>query len=245
MEKLPKRLKAVAAKVPPGKTVADIGTDHAMLPLYLVQSGISLRVIATDVNKGPFQKAKAVVRLQGLEDHIDIRLGNGLTVFEPGEAEVIVISGLGGFTIVDIFEQSPDTLKEVETLVLSPATHECEVRKWLTKNNWLITDEDLVKDQDRLYQIIVAVQDKALADCKLTTHQGLTDLEYEVGPIIIGEKHPLLKEYLETKLKKYEKAVEGLQHSESAQSAAKIRSLLVSLEEIRGLIQSLDENRED
>jgi len=245
VEKLPKRLKAVAAKVPPGKTVADIGTDHAMLPIYLVQSGISPRVIATDINKGPFQKAKAVVRLQGLEDHIDIRLGNGLSVFQPGEAEVVVISGLGGFTIVDIFEQSPDILPKVETLVLSPATHEGEVRKWLTRNNWIITDEDLVKDQDRIYQIIVAEQNKALTDCRLTNLKQLTNLEYEIGPINIGEKHPLLKEYLGVKLQKYEKAIEGLQNSESAKSAAKIERLLVSIEEIRGLIQLLDEGRED
>jgi tRNA (adenine22-N1)-methyltransferase len=65
MEKLPKRLKAAASLIPPGKTVADIGTDHALMPMYLVQSGITSNVIATDINKGPFQRAKAVVRLQG------------------------------------------------------------------------------------------------------------------------------------------------------------------------------------
>ena len=237
MEKLVKRLRAVAALIPPGKKVADIGTDHAMLPIFLIQSETAAGVIASDINKGPFQRAKTIVHLQGLEDFIDIRLGNGLKVLEPGEVQVIVISGLGGFTIVDIFNECPQVLEKVETLVLSPATHESEVRRWLKEKGWQIKDEDLVEDQNRIYQIIQA--------CPNGNHrqEEWTELEYDVGPIIIKKRHPLLKEYLERKLKKYEQAVNSLMNSQSLESAKKTRSLRNTMEELCKLIDLLPNAR--
>ena len=263
MERLPKRLKAVAAKIPPGKIVADIGTDHAKMPLYLVQSGQTSKVIATDINEGPFQRAKAIVGHQGLQDSIEVRLGNGLKALRPGEAQVLVVSGLGGYTIVDIFNASPEVLKEIETLVLSPATHEVEVRKWLRENNWEIIDEGIVEDQGKFYQVIVAQQlPGSNTERVLLEQQHLTDftresaggeaaetqwpyLSLEVGPINLREKHPLLKEYLGIKLKKYEKAVSCLRNSQSAQSAKRRKDFLCTIEEIKNYLELLGKDREE
>lgn len=232
MEKLPKRLQAVVSLIPPCKLVADIGTDHAKIPISLIQSGITSKVIASDIHQGPFQKAKAVICLQGLEEQIDLRLGNGLKVLQPGEAEVIVISGLGGFTIIDIFQESPEILETAETLVLSPASHEGDVRRWLREKGWGIEKEDLVEDQGRIYQII------QLANRGWVEEERWTELEYEVGPMIIREKHPLLKEYLQRKLKKYVQAVQGLNCSQSRESLEKAEALSDKIEEILQLLAS-------
>lgn len=233
MEKLPRRLEAVVSLIPLGKRVADIGTDHALLPIYLVQSGTALRVIASDINRGPFQRAKTIVGLQGLEDSIDVRLGNGLEILEPGEVDVIVISGLGGYTIVDIFNACPEVVEQLDTLVLSPASHEAEVRRWLLENGWKLNDEELVKDQGKIYQVIKAEHGSQ-------EYQAVTDLEYEVGPINLRKRHPLLKEYLLQKLKKYEKVRNSLALSQSIQSLEKGAKLLTSIEEIRSQLATLD-----
>lgn len=240
MEKLPKRLKVLATMIPLGKTVADIGTDHAILPLNLIKSGIAVKVIASDINRGPFQKARAFVRFQEFEDYIDVRLGNGLKVLKPGEAEVVVISGLGGNTMVEILEASPEILDKAESLILNPATHPSEVRRWLQKNNWRLKDEKLVEDQGKLYQIISASRSEGI---QLT--QGLSEIEYEVGPIILRKSDPLLKEYLQQKLKKYEKAVYNLNLSQSRKSAEKRDRLLSSIDDIRKLLMSFPECKEE
>ena len=227
MEKLPNRLKGVASLIPCGKTVADIGTDHALIPIYLVQSGIALKVIASDINKAPFRRARTIVRLHGLEDLIDMRMGDGLKILKPGEAETIVISGLGGLTIIDILNASPEVLEKAETLVLSPATHESEVRHWLKDKGWQLADEELVEDHDRIYQILQATPEGKRQD------ENWTELEYEVGPVILRKRHLLLKEYLSRKLKKYEKAVNNLRYSQSLQSAEKRKKILGLMEDIR------------
>lgn len=243
MERLPKRLKAVVSLIPPGKRVADIGTDHALLPIYLVKSGRDLGVIASEINQGPFLRAKENVRLQGLEEAIDVRLGNGLEILKPGEAEVIVISGLGGYTIVDIFNASSQVLEQVESLVLSPASHEAEVRRWLKDNGWQLNNEELVKDQGRIYQIIQA--ELMGLEPGLQGSQPVTELEYDVGPINLRKKHPLLKEYLLKKLKKYETAKKNLGLSQSIQSQEKAEKLRISIEEIRNQLAVLGSIQED
>lgn len=233
MEKLPKRLQAVVSLIPPGKRVADIGTDHALLPIYLVQSGTALSVIASDINEGPFQRARTIVGLQGLEDSIDVRLGSGLEILEPGEVDVIVISGLGGYTMVDIFNARPEVLEQVDTLVLSPASHEAEVRRWLLNNGWRLNDEELVMDQGKIYQVIGAEHGSQEI-------QAFTDLEYEVGPINLRKRHLLLKEYLLQKSKKYEKVSNNLALSQSSQSLEKRAKFHTIIEEICSKLATLD-----
>ncbi|HHX94441.1 MAG TPA: SAM-dependent methyltransferase [Clostridia bacterium] len=233
MEKLPKRLRAVASVVPPCKTAADIGTDHGLLAVYLIQSGIASRVVASDINPGPYQKAKARICISGLEDFIDVRLGNGLNVLQPGEAEVIIISGLGGYTIVEILNEGQAVLKEADVLVLNPVTHQSEVRHWLKENGWKLSDEELVEDQGRLYQVIAACPDRG------NESESWSQLEYDAGPLIIRKRHPLLKEYLRRKLKKYERAVDNLKKSPSPLSVQKRKKLMSSVAEIKTLLASL------
>lgn len=232
MDTLPKRLAAVASLVPPGKAVADIGTDHGFLPVYLIKSGSAKKVIASDIRRGPFEKARKYIHFEGLEDYVDVRLGGGLDVLSPGEVEVVVIAGLGGNTIVEILEEGSGFLADVETLVLNPVTHQSEVRQWLSKNGWRLMEEDVVEDQGRLYQVISA-SPGAQPEAK---EWGW--LDYDVGPLILRKRHPLLKEYLKRKLKKYERAVNNLKQGNSGKKQ-RLCTLLSHIEDIKVALKAL------
>ena len=153
---LDKRLSAVAALVRRGSTVADIGTDHAYLPVYLVQSGACPRAVAADLREGPLAAAREHVAAAGLSDVIDTRLGDGLSPLAPGEADDIVIAGMGGDTVADILAAC-DWVKDARyNLVLQPMTHPERLRAWLLQNGFVITAETPVWEGRRFYHVCAA-----------------------------------------------------------------------------------------
>jgi tRNA (adenine22-N1)-methyltransferase len=152
------RLAALAAFVPQGMRLADIGTDHAYLPIELVQDNVIVSAIAGDVHVGPYKAAKEHVEALGLEQRISVRLGNGMAVISPGEVEIVVIAGMGGQTIIEILNNNPEVTKSLNRLILQPMVAAASVRRWLEKNGWHIVDEQLVQDDGRLYEIVVAEQ---------------------------------------------------------------------------------------
>ncbi|MBC7324419.1 MAG: SAM-dependent methyltransferase, partial [Moorella sp. (in: Bacteria)] len=129
--RLPKRLAAIAEFVPPGKVAADIGTDHAYLPVYLVQTGRSPRVIATELNEKPWMRARFWVSSFHLEDKIEVRLGAGLQVLSPGEVQVVVVAGMGQNTIRELLAATPAVLYRLERLILQPMSDAGNLRLWL------------------------------------------------------------------------------------------------------------------
>ena len=155
MIKLSKRLQQIADFVPLGTKVADVGTDHALLPCYLVLEKISPSAIASDMNKGPLEVAKKQVRALLLADRISVRLGNGLETIKPLEVETVTIAGMGGTTIKDILERSPEVVKGLQRLVLQPNVASLAIRVWALNNGWHILDEELVYEDERFYEIIV------------------------------------------------------------------------------------------
>lgn len=114
------RLEAIAALVPQNCVVADIGTDHAYLPVWLMQKGLIKAAIAADIAEGPCKAAQTNIGMYGLKDKIEVRRGSGLTVLKPGEADGAVIAGMGGSTIVQILEESPDVAKTLKFLIVQP-----------------------------------------------------------------------------------------------------------------------------
>ncbi|OTA40317.1 MAG: hypothetical protein A6D92_19525, partial [Symbiobacterium thermophilum] len=170
---LPPRLAAVARHVPPGRPFADIGTDHAYLPVHLVQSGRVPRAVAGDVRPGPLQAARATVAAAGLTDRIDVRLGSGLTVLAPGEAACVAICGMGGPLIARILAEGP--LTGVERLVLQPMGGEAQLRRWLAESGWRLVAEEIVADGGRLYPVLVAEPGR----------MSLSRMEEEVGPLLL------------------------------------------------------------
>ena len=108
------RLEAIAALVPQNCVVADIGTDHAYLPVWLMHKGLIKAAIAADIAEGPCRAAQTNIGMYGLKDKIEVRRGSGLTVLKPGEADGAVIAGMGGSTIVQILEESTDVAKALK-----------------------------------------------------------------------------------------------------------------------------------
>src|SRR5690554_5245123 len=142
--KLTPRLQAIAELIPPGSVVADIGTDHAYLPVYLLQEQICRRAIAADVKEAPLAQAQETVAAFNCHQKIDLRLGDGLDVLkEEDQVDTIVIAGLGGRTIVRILEKGQEKLKNIKRLILQPMNEAGCLRLYLAKNGFAIVTETL------------------------------------------------------------------------------------------------------
>ncbi len=153
------RLAAAASFGRKGKRVADIGTDHASLPIFLVGNGISNIALACDINIGPLNAAKKNIDAAGLSDKIDTKLTDGLEGIADFQPEDIYILGMGGELIWRIINDSDLPRNAGVRLILQPMTHTHDLRRGLYENGFNIVDETLVRDRDRIYQIIVAEYD--------------------------------------------------------------------------------------
>ncbi len=165
---LDNRMKKIADCVPVGSVVADVGTDHGKLPIYLAQTGKIERAVASDINEMPLNKAVSNVKKYGLEDKIDTYLTNGLIGIEKFSPDCVVIAGMGGELIEQILDES-NVDKEGTIFVLQPMTKEAHLRRYLSENGYLITDEHIAKDR-KIYQIICAKytgESYSLTPCEL------------------------------------------------------------------------------
>lgn len=174
-----KRLLCAAAMVRTGGTVADIGTDHAHLPVWLIRNGICETAIAADIGEGPAAAARRTVADAGLDDRIEVRVGDGLTVVAPEEATEIVIAGMGGETIVDILSAAPWLRDGADRrLILQPMTKTVELRSWLYENGFSIEEEHLIIDGRHLYCVMaVAFTDAPMPASPLAPYVGALSAE--------------------------------------------------------------------
>ena len=217
------RLAAIAARVPPGSRLADIGTDHAYLPAYLLLEGTIPCAVASDVNRGPLDRGRETARLAGVEDKIDFRLSDGLNGLREDEADVIVIAGMGGELIARILSEAPWTREKL--LLLQPMTAQPELRQWLNGNGYRIEGETVVLEGEKLYVIL--------------TVRGGTDEPYTVGERWagrqrMGEDSPLRLDYLNDLLRRRCRALEGMERgSVPPEMVEKERNLIGQLEQLR------------
>lgn len=161
--RLTARLAAVAAQVPAGARLADIGTDHALLPVALALDGRVASALAVDVRPGAVAAARRTVRRWDVASRVTVRCGDGLAAVAPGEADTIVVSGLGGPAIVAILTAAPAVLASVRRLVLAPQSGAWHVRRWLLAGGWDLRAEALVADRGRDYLVLVAERGAAAA----------------------------------------------------------------------------------
>ncbi|MGO4887209.1 tRNA (adenine(22)-N(1))-methyltransferase [Anaerobacillus sp. MEB173] len=154
--KLSERLNSVVEKIPAGAFIADIGSDHAYLPCYAYLQGKIRGGIAGEVNDGPFQSAISQVKKSGLEQVISVRKGNGLEVIEKAEADTITICGMGGSLITQILEEGKGKLEGVQRLVLQPNVAADTIRVWLKDHDWELLSEDILEEDGKVYEILVA-----------------------------------------------------------------------------------------
>lgn len=207
--RLPARLRAVAGAVPSCRVLADIGTDHGYVPAALLLAGRAERAVAADLRPGPLESAKRTARLCGVEDRIDFRLGDGLRVLAPGEADCAVVAGMGGETVAAILAAAP-WAREGLTLILQPASRAELLRRWLPENGYAIRAERLAEDRGRLYPILT-VSGGAMAP--------LTEAEAWGGARLEGD--PLRGRYLEERAARLERAAGGLARSPAPEARAK------------------------
>lgn len=157
MIKLDARLKMAAEEVRPGKRIADIGTDHAYLPAFLIENNICPSAIAADIGKGPLENARKVTSTsKDLSDRIELRLSDGLKEIKEDEVDDIVIAGMGGILIAEILTAAPWVKDENKRLILQPMSHAEDVRKYLCENGFEIIKEKACTDGRHNYIIIVA-----------------------------------------------------------------------------------------
>ena len=148
------RLKKIAGLLPDkAKTLADIGTDHAYLPVYCLLNGICENAIAMDVNEGPLKRAEENTKKYNLEDKISLRLSDGIQKLKKGEADVIVIAGMGGLLIQKILEDGKDILTLGTKLILQPMIAQEELREYLFSNGYAIENEYVVSEGSKFYNI--------------------------------------------------------------------------------------------
>ncbi|WP_027825618.1 tRNA (adenine(22)-N(1))-methyltransferase [Lactobacillus psittaci] len=176
------RLAHLAAMVDENTRLADIGTDHAYLPIDLVKSGKIQFAIASDVAKGPLDNAKTDILEAGLSNQIQTRLGSGLETIKPEDKiETVVIAGMGGKLMTDLLEAAKEKDELYPTLILEPNIGESGVRKWLMEHNYQIIQEEIIDTAGHIYELI-----KAILTDKM--HQ-LSDKEILFGPFLLKEKN--------------------------------------------------------
>lgn len=199
------RLSAVAEMVRSGTRFADIGTDHAYLPAYLLLEGKIQYAVCSDLRKGPLKNAEETVQKYGLLDKVDLRLSDGLDNFKNGEVNEIAVAGMGGLLISEFIERT-DWLKNSDVhLILQPMTHAEDLRKILYQNGFYIEKEVAVKDKDKFYIILSAYYN--------ATPKNLTDFECIIGEIS-KNTDSVSKEYIASLLKKYTVKCEMLKKAE-------------------------------
>lgn len=161
--RLSPRLAAVADRVPLGARLADIGADHAYLPVALAAADRIASAVAIDVRPGAVAQAQRTVARWPAGARVEVRLGDGLAVVAPGEVDAVVVAGLGGPAIVAILDAAPDVLARVGRLVLAPQSGGWRVRRWLLAHGWALVDEALVVDAGRAYLVVAAAPGDAAA----------------------------------------------------------------------------------
>ncbi|MGT2924302.1 tRNA (adenine(22)-N(1))-methyltransferase [Streptococcus caviae] len=195
---LSERLQEIAGFVPQGARLLDVGSDHAYLPLYLLEKGWIDYAIAGEVAKGPYSSAAENVDQAGLSERVDVRLADGLAAFTAvDKIDVITICGMGGRLIAEILEAGKAKLALVEQLILQPNNCEDELRLWLMANGFAITAEKMVADKQKYYEILVAEKGQ----------MTLSDLDLRFGPCLRQELSAVFKARWQKELSKLEQAL--------------------------------------
>lgn len=229
---LSNRLLEIIKFVPNDSSVADIGTDHGYIPVYLIQNSISKKVIASDISPGSLDKTIEYVDQLDLKDKIDPRLGDGLKILKPYEVDTVIFAGMGGILIAKLLEDNKEVSDTIENFIFQPMVASKELRQYLVNNGYIIVDESLAKEGRRFYEIIFAKKGKGKIQ---------REIHYEIGHQLIEKKHPLLKEFLENKKEGIKEIINKLgdNHSDNTKERTKeLEDILGRYKEVEKEIES-------
>lgn len=194
------RLAAVAAAVPVGARVADVGTDHAQLLAWLVAHGRIATGIGIDVNAGPLAQAQRTLAAAGL-GAVELRRGDGLQPLQPGEVDVVVLAGMGGARMVRLLEASPAVVDGLRALVLQPNTEWGVVRRWVVARGLVLAGETMVEDRGKFY-VVLDVRGPGTSEVATL----MSNDELELGPWLLVERPPAFLAWLRHELARTERA---------------------------------------
>ena len=185
---LSERLERIAGYTHKCRLVADIGTDHAYIPIYLAKSGIADKIIASDVSLPSLKKAEANVKTEGCADKVECRLGDGLSVISDDEiVNIVIAAGMGGMLMIHTLKANEKALNSAEKLILQPQKDNNAVRMFVHKKGFKITADDIFKDEGKIYNIMV---------CEKGQDVPYSTEEYIFGKIPVKEKNPVLAEFI-------------------------------------------------
>lgn len=210
--KLSDRLLAIAQLIPPSGGVADVGTDHGYIPVWLVQNGHNGKLFATDINIAPLEHAKQTATEYGLDDKIEFQLCDGLAALNGTDLSTVIIAGMGGESIAEILSGAPWVKEQNTLLILQPMSKSSLLRKWLFENGFRVLSEQLV-DDGKVYEILTA---------QAGEDEPYSPAELQTGHKRLISSDPLFAKQLTLLVKKFERAVFGL--SSSVKPEARARS---------------------
>ena len=185
---LSKRLEAIVKLAGTRHCVADVGTDHGYIPIYMTEHHLTEKAIAMDVNKGPLERAQRNIRAYRMEQQITTRLSDGVAKLKVMEADCVIIAGMGGLLTIRILEAGKEILTTVPAMILQPQSEIGQVRKFLAEHGYRITAEDMVLDEGKYYPMMRVEHG---------SQEEWTEQEYAFGKYLIVSDNPVLLEFLE------------------------------------------------
>ena len=223
---LSKRLQAVADLVSEGLVVADVGTDHGYIPIYLIETKKSPKAFAMDVNKGPLLRAKEHIAEHGLTSSIDTRLSDGVRALKKGECECVVVAGMGGALTIKIMEEGKEIFRNLKEFVLQPQSELQKVRTYLYENAYSIVEENMVLDDGKFYPMFRVINGqsqeyhaielcygKLLLEQKNAALKNFLEKEKAVKKLILSNLEQSFGEHIETRRKEIQEELEGIEYA--------------------------------
>lgn len=230
---LSKRLLMSASMVSKGNRVADIGCDHAHTSIWLIQQGIAKNCIAMDLRKGPLAHADENIRMCRCENEIQTRLSDGLTALKPGEADCILITGMGGGLMTRILTDGLECVEQAQELILQPQSDQGAVRRFIYSHGFSISEERCCKDYGKFYISIHAVKGKKL-------EEPYSDSEFEFGRILPAEGNPVYRDYLQNEYRKALLVKEQLETNETEKARERLPEFNFGLDLLKQAINKFE-----
>ncbi len=221
------RLRAIADLISPCHSMADIGTDHAYLPVWLCLNNLCDTAIAADINQGPLDRAEETVRRFGLTDRVFLRLGSGAEPISPGEADAIVIAGMGGLLIGELLKAKPEVFRDAKQILLQPMSSIPELREDLYRMGYSIQTEILVPEEEKLYHILSVEQKPESGTFSRT--------DFLLGKRLTETRPEHFEEYLEKQRMRFTRKLKGLKAGKTVDETA-IAETAATLHKIEELL---------
>lgn len=229
MVKISRRMKRLASLVSEGAVLADVGTDHGYLPIYLLQAGRIRRAFALDIKEGPLLRAKEHIRAFGLEDYITVRRSDGVAALLAGEADSVLIAGMGGGTMLHILEEGKEVILAAKELILQPQSEISRVREYICRNGYRIDREDMVYEDGKYYPMLHVIC-KGCGDgfsCgDFSKQEWQMFLRY--GKCLFDGGGGVLGQYLKDQIKQYEAILESLSAQQKTEAVLKRREEILA-----------------